>query len=157
MPLASPVTATVVDHAIELDFGANGIGEVSGSNNTTAADGYYELDITLPDGQTAIHHFYRLLGDVNGDGLVDSNDLNEIAAAIGQSSPVGMTPLNADMNGDGTVTSVDTLLASRSKGRASSPASPWANVSSRVLILRAGVCGRAPLQNHSHKAELLIP
>ena len=118
VPLASPVTATVIDHAIELDFGAYGIGEVSGSNNTTAADGYYELDITLPDGQTAIHHFYRMLGDVNGDGVVDSNDLNEIAAAIGQSSPVGMTPLNADMNGDGTVNTTDDTLASRSKGHA---------------------------------------
>ena len=67
----------VIDHAIEIDFGSGGIG---GNPNTTAADGYYEVDIKLPNGQTAVHHFYRLLGDVNGDGIVDQNDLNEIAA-----------------------------------------------------------------------------
>jgi hypothetical protein len=110
------VNVDVIDHAIELDFGANGIGATSGSNNTTAADGYYELDVFLPSGQTAVHHFYRLLGDVTGDGVVDQNDLNAIAAAIGQSSPPGMTPLNADVNGDGLVTSLDKTLATRAKG-----------------------------------------
>ena len=69
------VTATVIDHAIELDFGTAGLG---GNANTTAADGYYELDITA-GGTTYKHFFYRLLGDVTGDGVVDNNDLNAIA------------------------------------------------------------------------------
>ena len=112
----SGVSATVIDHAIELDFGTYGIGDVSGSNNTTAVDGYYELDIALPNGQTAVHHFDRLLGDVNGDGIVDSNDLNEVAAAVGQASPSGMTPLNPDANGDGSVGTLDSLVTSRAKG-----------------------------------------
>jgi hypothetical protein len=116
VPLRSPVSVDVLDHAIELDFGANGVGEIIGSNNTTAADGYYELDLLLPKGPTAVHHFYRLLGDVTGDGVVDSSDLNAIAAAIGQSSPPGMTPLNADVNGDGSVTAFDLTLATRAKG-----------------------------------------
>jgi hypothetical protein len=114
--LGSPVNVAVLDHAIEVDFGAYGIGEVAGSNNTTAADGYYELDVLLPNLTTAVHHFDRLLGDVTGDGVVDNNDLNAIAASLGQSTPTGMTALNADVNGDGSVTAFDLTLAKRSKG-----------------------------------------
>ncbi len=104
----------VIDHAIEIDFGAEGLG---GSPNTTTADGYYEVDIKLPNNTTAVHHFYRLLGDVTGDADVSDADLNEIAAEINLSSPTGMTPLNADVNGDGTVSALDLSLATRSKGR----------------------------------------
>jgi len=108
------VTDNVIDHAIELDFGANGLG---GSPSTTTADGYYELEIKLPNKTIAVHHFYRLLGDVTGDGVVDNNDLNEIAAEIKLSSQSGMTPLNADVTGAGTVTAFDLALATRLKGR----------------------------------------
>jgi len=114
VPLSSPTMLDVIDHAIEIDFGSAGIG---GNSSTTAADGYYELDVVLPNGQTAVHHFYRLLGDVTGDGVVDGNDLNAIAAQIGQSSPAGYTPLSADVTGAGTVTAFDLTLATRSKGR----------------------------------------
>ena len=109
----SGVSVSVIDHAIELDFGAGGIG---GSPNTTAADGYYELDIKLPNGTVAVHHFYRLLGDVTGDGVVNSADLNMIAAEINLSSPTGLAPLGADVNGDGTVSATDLALATREKG-----------------------------------------
>ncbi len=112
--LKSPTILEVIDHAIEIDFGSGGIG---GSPDTSAADGYYELDILLPNGQTSVHHFYRLLGDVSGDGVVDENDLNEIAAAVGQSAPAGWTPLNADVTGGGAVTAFDLTLATRSKGQ----------------------------------------
>ncbi len=109
----SGVTVELIDHAIELDFGANGIG---GNPNTTTADGYYELDIKLPSGATAVHHFYRLLGDVTGDGTVDSNDLNAIAAEINLSNPIGFSPLGADVNGDGSISALDLTLATRAKG-----------------------------------------
>jgi len=112
--LSSSTSFQVIDHAIEIDFGKGGIG---GNPNTTAADGYYEVDINLPGGQTAVHHFYRLLGDANGDGIVDQNDVNEIAAAINDSSPAGWTPLSADATGAGAVTALDLTLAMRSKGR----------------------------------------
>ena len=108
----SGVTATVIDHAIELDFGAAGLG---GNANTTAGDGYYELDVTV-GATTYEHHFYRLLGDVTGDGVVDNNDLTAIATELAQSSPTGYTPLSADVNGDGSVTAMDTTLATRAKG-----------------------------------------
>ena len=113
VPLTSPTILDVVDHAIEIDFGSGGIG---GNSSSTAGDGYYELDIRLPNGQTSVHHFYRMLGDVSGDGVVDQDDLNEIAAEIGESAPAGWTPLNADVTGGGTVSALDLTLATRSKG-----------------------------------------
>ena len=90
---------------------------IGGSPNTTAADGYYEVDIKPPGGSMSAHHFYRLLGDVEGDGIVDANDLNEIAASVNETSPLGFTPLSADVTGGGTVTAFDLTLATRSKGR----------------------------------------
>ena len=112
--LGGPTMVNVIDYAIEIDFGTSGIG---GNANTTAADGYYEVDILLPNGQTSVHHFYRLLGDVNGDAIVDQNDLTEIATSIGENSPNGWAPLSVDVNGDGSVTAFDRTLAARSKGR----------------------------------------
>ena len=111
-------TLSVIDHVIEIDFGKGGIG---GNPNSTAADGYYELDIVLPNGQIAVHYFDRLLGDVAGDGIVDQNDLNEIAAEINESSQLGWTPLSADVTGAGTVTAFDLTLATRLKGRKLGP------------------------------------
>ena len=35
------------------------------------------------------HDFYRLLGDVTGDGVVDNNDLTAIATELTLSSPTG--------------------------------------------------------------------
>ncbi len=107
---------TAVDHAIEFDFGVNGIGTLLGANSSsTIGDGYYEIALDL-DGngtfETALY-FDRLFGDVNGDRTVDINDINTISAAMGQSG-VGLL---ADVNGDGTVNANDRTLATRSKGR----------------------------------------
>jgi hypothetical protein len=108
----SGVSVDVIDHAIEIDFGSGGLG---GNPSTTVADGYYEVDIKLPGGQVAVHHFDPLLGDVDGDGIVDQNDLNEIAAEMNATSPVGRTPLSADVTGSGSVTSLYLALATRAK------------------------------------------
>ncbi len=125
VPVSLAGLLNVIDNAIEIDFGAGGLGDSPG---TTSADGYYTLSFTPPSGQglSATHSFYRLLGDVNGDGVVDQNDLNEIAAARGQSvsqiasaigqSATGLTPLSMDVNGDGSVNTTDLALATRSKG-----------------------------------------
>jgi hypothetical protein len=76
-----------------------------------------QLRVLPPNGPTAVSHFDRLPGDVTRAGVVDNNDLNELAAAIGQSAPVGYTPLNDDVTGAGTVNALDLTLATRSKGR----------------------------------------
>jgi hypothetical protein len=117
---------SLVDDAIEIDFGAGGVG---GAASTTAADGYYALTFTSPagGGQSSTHHFYRLLGDGDGSGTVDQLDLSDIAVARGQSVSLiaaatgqpasSLTPLSMDVNGDGTVNNTDLLLATKSKGR----------------------------------------
>ena len=127
----TPVTlkglVEVIDNAIEIDFGASGLWD---SPDTTTADGYYALSFSPTGSQpgvAATHHFYRLLGDVNGDGMVDQNDINAIAAARGLSSiqiasaigqsATGLTPLSTDVNGDGLVNTIDQALASLYKGR----------------------------------------
>ena len=114
---------SVVDHAIEIDFGRGGLGD---SPNTSAADGYYALSFApgAAAGQPGIgstHHFDRLLGDVTGDGVVDNNDLDAIAAEISQSSPSGFAPLNVNVNGDGSMTASDAAFATRSKGHKLAP------------------------------------
>jgi Dockerin type I domain len=73
-------------------------------------------NIKLPSGTTAVHHFYRLLGDVTGDGTVETNDLNEIEAEISLSNSTGLAPLGADVTGDGTISSLDLTLATRARG-----------------------------------------
>ena len=115
----------------KIDFGTGGIDPtgVSNANNTTTPDGYYALSFTPSGSHSGVgstHHFYRLLGDVNGDGTVDQTDLNEIAAARGQSltqiatainqPATGLTALSMDVNGDGTVNTTDLALATKSKG-----------------------------------------
>ncbi len=125
-PVSLQGLLAVIDNAIEIDFGTGGIG---GNPSTTTADGYYTLTFTPPTGQglPATHAFYRLLGDVNGDGTVNQSDLNEIAAVRGQSvsqiatainqPATGLTPLSMDVNGDGSVNTTDLSLATKSKGR----------------------------------------
>ena len=61
---------------------------VGGNADTTAGDGYYELDAIV--GRTPYtHDFYRLLGDVTGDGGVDNKDLTAIATELTLPAPTG--------------------------------------------------------------------
>jgi len=99
----------VVDHAIEIDFGALGLG---GNPDSTAGDGYYEIDINgVVTGQTQAFYFDRLFGDVKGDGVVDANDLSQITSALGLVVPGGIT----DIDGTGSVTTLNRLAAARAK------------------------------------------
>jgi len=101
-----------VDHVMEFDFGAGGIG---GQPNDSAGDGYYELSFDL-DGDGSFEtgrNFYRLLGDANGDRTVDRADLSVIGAGFGQRG----ANLDEDINGDGRVNVLDRLFAQRALGR----------------------------------------
>jgi hypothetical protein len=104
VPLTGKVTA--VGQVLAFDFGAGGIG---GDANSSLGDGYYELDFDLNNNGTfdTVRHFYRLLGDVNGDHVVNAADIAAIAAALGQSGPL----TNQDVNGDGIVDNYDRQLA----------------------------------------------
>ncbi len=91
---------------IETDFGSQGVG---GSRNTNTGDGYYRIGVDI-DGDGAadeFRHFYRLLGDVNGDRQVNATDRSLVMAASGTANS------ERDANGDGVVNSVDFSLTSR--------------------------------------------
>jgi len=108
-PISLPPRA-VVGNNIRFDFGPQGIG---GNRNTNAGDGYYELGIDM-DGNGSFEskkYFHRLLGDVNGDGVVSSSDKIQVLLASGSSSA------ESDVNGDGLVNILDTSLVSRAVGR----------------------------------------
>jgi hypothetical protein len=101
-----------VDQVMEFDFGPAGIG---GDPNASIGDGYYELAFDL-DGNGTLEtdlNFYRLAGDANGDGAVDSLDLLAINAAYGTAG----SNLDADVNGDGVVNIRDRMLAYYARGR----------------------------------------
>ena len=104
---------SVVDHAIEFNFGALGLG---GSPDSAAGDGYYEIDI---DGISRSFYFDRIFGDVAGDGIVDANDLSLITSAMGVSIPGELT----NLDGSGTVTPLTRLAAIRARATSSAPAS----------------------------------
>jgi hypothetical protein len=124
-----PLTPTLVDHVLGIDFGSGGIGgseslpmSVNNYAALTSADGYYKLSITA-NGQTFNENFYRLFGDVVGTGgatqtsstvgVVTSSDVSIVSAASNQVGP----NLNADINGAGSVNANDRLLVAKSLGR----------------------------------------
>jgi Ca2+-binding RTX toxin-like protein len=101
---------TVIDHLIEIDFGAGGLG---GSPASIAADGYYELVWKTSSNQVlADDFFYRMLGDVNGDHSVDTTDISLITADLGKAAP----NLATDVDGNGSVNATDRILATKAKG-----------------------------------------
>ena len=57
-------------------------------------------------------HFYRLLGDVDGDRVVTVTDANLILAAYGHSG----SAVNEDVNGDGVVNAADRTITIRNLG-----------------------------------------
>jgi hypothetical protein len=98
-----------------FDFGSDGIGiNATGRNrNTNAGDGYYRVELDLDADGTfeTERRFYRLLGDVNADRVVDDTDFALIQSAFGTNNQ------ERDVNGDGWVNSLDRTLAIRSRGR----------------------------------------
>jgi parallel beta-helix repeat protein len=102
---------TVVGNTVAIDFGSGGIG---GSRNSAAGDGYYRLGIdTDQNGSLETQrNFYRLLGDTNGDRVVNATDDNNVVQAMGTKG----INLPADVNGDGVVNNTDRKIVRRQLG-----------------------------------------
>ena len=101
---ASSYSASVDGDRLRLDFGMQGVG---GNRNTNAGDGYYRIGVDIDGDGTAdvFTHFYRLLGDMNGDRKVDQADRAWVMSGLGTTNP------ERDVNGDGVVNSVDNSLS----------------------------------------------
>jgi hypothetical protein len=97
---------------ITADFGAGGIG---GNRNTATGNGYYRVSVdTDRDGSHETQrHFYRLLGDTNGDRVVNSVDQSNVNKAFGRKG----TNLPPDVNGDGIVNTTDRDIVRKQLGR----------------------------------------
>jgi len=107
---------STIDNRLVFDFGEQGIG---GNRNSNVGDGYYEIALDL-DGNGSFEttrSFYRLLGDTNGDRIVNAQDFYSILGAYGQMG----TGLEEDVNGDGVVNALDRILAMRSRGHLLDP------------------------------------
>jgi Right handed beta helix region/Dockerin type I domain len=119
VPLAGKLNWSAVDRVMAFDFGQRGIG---GDATSLIGNGYYALELDLDgDGRLeSVKHFYRLLGEVNGDRTVNALDNSLVSRAVGTFG----SNLNEDINGDGVVTIADALSVRRGIGRALSPALP---------------------------------
>jgi hypothetical protein len=104
--------ASVVANRVAIDFGVQGIG---GNRNSAVGDGYYRVrvDADRNGSLETWRHFYRLLGDTNGDRRVTANDVNAIAAHQGKRGT-----FNTDVNGDGVVNATDLALARQQVNKA---------------------------------------
>ncbi len=115
---------TKVGNQLKLDFGANGLG---GSRTSAAGDGFYRvlLDIdadgVFGEAEDQAFEFHRLLGDADGNGLVnvgsdgvfntlDTNVVDSVMGQIGGNS-------NGDLDGSGIVNSTDRSFTTRQRGR----------------------------------------
>ena len=69
-------------------------------------------NITLSGGTISL----RMMGDVNGDGVVNMKDIALVARAFGSSSSSTNWNSAADLNGDGVVNMKDIALVARHFG-----------------------------------------
>jgi hypothetical protein len=68
-------------------------------------DGYWDLLVGYGDGKVRLYRGLAKLGDLDGDGALDGDDLTILARALGQPVPPQGSP--ADLNADGIVDLLD--------------------------------------------------
>ncbi|MEZ6133641.1 MAG: Ig-like domain-containing protein [Pirellulaceae bacterium] len=105
----NPLTDFSVDRVgdrLRLDFDVDGITD---SSDTEAGDGFYRVLVdvdrngSFADSVDGLFEFHRILGDANGDAVVDGLDAAVVASQLGQ---FGLN-LDGDVNGDGVVNGDD--------------------------------------------------
>ena len=98
--------------SVNIDFGTKGLG---GSPTTSTADGSYllEMDLDANGSYETSMRFHRLLGDVNGDKVVDGKDTSLANSSLNKS---GLN-LPADTTGDGKVNATDVAYIKKAQKR----------------------------------------
>jgi len=109
IPLTGIVS--VVGNQLTIDFGSEGLG---GNRSSAFGNGYYTLGVDTDDDGTVdtVRHFYRLLGDTNGDRIVNSIDVDAVTADLGKSGTY-----DADVNGNGIVNEKDRTIVNTQLGK----------------------------------------
>ncbi len=105
---------TTVNSRLRLDFGSSGVGGLR-----QAGDGFYRIRIDM-DGDAAFggaddaeFEFFRLFGDVNGDGIVTLADTNLVGSQLGRTG----SGLEADCDGNGVVNTLDRQYSIQRRNR----------------------------------------
>lgn len=112
--------AEAVEYSFKNTASVNGKSCLANGCTVTASAANYDYAQTVTKSYTVI-----LLGDVNGNGRVDSADASLIAChASGAASLTGNALLAADANRDGSVTAADAELICKKYVRRSSYTSP---------------------------------
>ena len=104
--------ASVNGQSIALDFGAQGIG---GNRRAATGNGFYRISIDSDeDGSWDDQHFefFRIFGDADGSGIVDSLDQAVVNSQYGRRG----ANLDGDIDGDQRVAISDRLFATRNVG-----------------------------------------
>ena len=109
VPLFASEVSIVNSNTLRIDFGRGGI---TGDPTSSGGDGYYQISVESQDAATiTTKTFFRLFGDVNGDGVVDNSDIAIVNAAIGRSG----SNLAADVDGSLAVNTIDLQYARNAK------------------------------------------
>jgi len=97
-------TSTTLTTGVQYTLSFSGQGVDAGNS---LEDGVYSLQLHTSSGTTTLATFFRLFGDTNGDGRVDSVDLAVLQAAVGHR--VGQTGYVAYLSyeSNGTVGAID--------------------------------------------------
>lgn len=97
--------------SLRFDFGLQGIG---GNRSQPTGNGIYEfqVDEDLDGTVDQVFRFYRLLGDTNGDGIVNGIDQFRVQNSIRR----GSNNANTDLNGDGIVDVRDRRIVAQRRG-----------------------------------------
>ncbi len=109
VPLFASEVSIVNSNTLRIDFGRGGI---TGDPTSSGGDGYYQISVESQNAATiTTKTFFRLFGDVNGDGVVDNSDIAIVNAAIGRSG----SNLAADLDGSLAVNTIDLQYARNAK------------------------------------------
>ena len=83
---------------------------------SSAAGGSVSGGAAAADPSVYTYHLFRLAGDANGDGVVDTSDAGLVQAALGSSPGAGAWDADADLDRDGAVTPDDLGVVDQAMG-----------------------------------------
>ena len=107
------VLGILTEDLMDLEAGASAEVTLTVAGDSSTVPGIYPITVTATSAtdstktaQVTTTTEIQLLGDINGDGIVNIQDLTLVADQLGASGD----DLKADLNGDGTVNILDLVI-----------------------------------------------